>query len=176
MNRRKEDYQFILGIGIIIGFVIATGVIVVVDKLSEQTDPIKPTEGKDDFKEDFGNKIFALSKQPSVLVAFASLLILFLIFMFAIKSRSNRRCKKQIQTNCNSNSSDNAQPIVTTEQLNEFSAENLCDTKLDLATAYIALKRYNEAKKLLETVILTGDAKQAAQAKSLIESIENNCE
>lgn len=91
-------------------------------------------------------------------------LVLVVIILMIIKRRisAKRRIIK----------AENAPSSLSKEMLDEFTGDNVYDTQLDLATAYIALKRYDEAIPLLQAVISTGEPEQASYAQSLIDAIE----
>lgn len=61
--------------------------------------------------------------------------------------------------------------IVATKNLSslvkDFSGDNLCDTELDLAQAYLELHQYEKAKHLLKSVITQGQPHQILEARKM---------
>ena len=95
-------------------------------------------------------------------VIVAALFIVISIIIIIRRKLARRRMKRN----------DDKPSQLSSEALKEFSGDNIYDTQLDLATAYIALRRFDEAVLLLESVIETGDPEQVTYAQSLIEAIE----
>jgi len=66
--------------------------------------------------------------------------------------------------------------VVTSEvsqlsSASEFSGDNLYDTKLDLAKAYVELGEYHKAKYLLKSVITHGTPSQILDARNMFSEL-----
>ena len=104
----------------------------------------------------------SLAKYQQWLIIIALIIVIIILVLIRARLVKRRRIAR----------AENAPSSLCPEMLKEFSGDNVYDTQLDLATAYIALKRYDEAIPLLQSVISTGEPEQVTYAQSLMDALE----
>lgn len=140
----------------------------VIEKSANQDENKQPGHSSSSFRgfleeKILNNPVFEnIEKHRQWLIIIALVLVVIILMIIKRRISAKRRIIK----------AENAPSSLSKEMLDEFSGDNVYDTQLDLATAYIALKRYDEAMPLLQAVIATGEPEQASYAQSLIDAIE----
>lgn len=61
--------------------------------------------------------------------------------------------------------------VADFSSVSEFSGDNLYDTELDLARAYVELGEYHKAKRLLKSVITHGTPAQILDARNMFSAL-----
>lgn len=65
------------------------------------------------------------------------------------------------------------EPKLEPQSVEDFHGDEMVDTQLDLANAYIELNKFSEAKSLIKAVFDHGDEEQCSQAKQLLKKLKS---